>query len=149
MTPSREFHAVVDALRDLPAKPRSLTGPRNWLNGMLLFADYLASVPPGMTRITAPLRKYPKDFEKVRFPSKDGTRLVGWLGRSPHPGPQPGLILLPGLFTSKDNNRIRARSLKIRREWGYHILTLDLRGIGESERRYSTPGLKEAEDIEA
>lgn len=102
-----------------------------------------------MTRLTAPLRKYPRDFEKVRFESLDGTRLVGWLGRSPRPGPRPGLVLLPGLFTSKDNNRIRARSVRIVREWGFNVLTLDLRGIGESQRVYCTPGFKEAEDIVA
>jgi pimeloyl-ACP methyl ester carboxylesterase len=104
-----------------------------------------------MTRLTSPLRRYPRDFQKVSFPSLDGTRLVGWFGRSPRAaeGPQPGLLLIPGLFTSKDNNRIRARSVKILREWGFHILTLDLRGIGDSERVYSTPGVKEAEDIVA
>lgn len=102
-----------------------------------------------MARLTAPLRKYPKDFEKVRFDSLDGTRLVGWLGRSPRPGPRPGLVLLPGLFTSKDNNRIRARSVRMLREWGFNVLTLDLRGIGESQRVHSTPGFKEAEDIAA
>jgi dipeptidyl aminopeptidase/acylaminoacyl peptidase len=117
------------------------------LNGLLLFADYLASVPPSMTRLTARIRKYPRDFQKVHFPSGDGVRLTGWFGKSPVPGPRPGLILLPGLFTSKDNNRIRARSVRILREWGFHILTLDLRGIGESERVRSSPGTKEADDI--
>jgi pimeloyl-ACP methyl ester carboxylesterase len=145
------FQKALDRVAALPSHPRSLSGPSNWLNGVLLFADYLASVPPRMTRLTSGLRKYPPDFRKVEFPSLDGTRLVGWFGESPRAkeGPQPGLLLIPGLFTSKDNNRIRARSVKILRDWGFHILTLDLRGIGESERVYSTPGLKEAEDIVA
>jgi pimeloyl-ACP methyl ester carboxylesterase len=143
------FQRTLDELQRIPASPRSLAGPKNWLNGVLLFSDYLASVPPAMARLTTPLRKYPKDFTKVRIESLDGTRLTGWFGRSPRPGPQPGLVLLPGLFTSKDNNRIRARSIRILREWGFHILTLDLRGIGESERVYSTPGAKEADDIVA
>lgn len=142
------FAALVEDLSRLPASPQSLTGPRNWLNGILLFTDYLASVPPRMTRLTAPLRSYPRDFQRIRFPSADGTRLAGWLGRAGG-GPRPGLVLIPGLFTSKDNNRIRARSLRILRQWGFHILTLDLRGVGESERAHSTPGWKEAEDIQA
>lgn len=146
---SEALHALVAELGRLPASPRSLTGPRNWLNGILLFSDYLASVPPRMTRLTSPLRKYPRDFERIRFRSADGTLLCGWLGRSRLPGPRPGLVLIPGLFTSKDNNRIRARSVKILREWGFHILTLDLRGVGESQRALSTPGWKEADDIVA
>lgn len=143
------FDADLARIRALPAKPRSLAGPSNWLNGTLLFADFVASVPPRMSRLTAGWRGYPKDFEKVRFPSLDGVELVGWFGRSKLPGPRPGLILLPGLFTSKDNNRIRARSIRILREWGFHILTLDLRGIGESQRVRSTPGVKEADDMVA
>lgn len=137
----------LERMRALPARPRSLTGPRNWLNGVLLFADYLASVPPRMTRLTSGLRRYPRDFERVRFASLDGVRLSGWFGRSQRPGPRPGLILIPGLFTSKDNHRIRARSVRILHEWGFHILTLDLRGIGQSERVRCSPGVKEAEDI--
>jgi pimeloyl-ACP methyl ester carboxylesterase len=143
------FEADLATIRALPASPRSLTGPSNWLNGILLFADFIASVPPTMSKLTSGWRGYPKDFEKVRFPSLDGVELVGWFGRSKQPGPRPGLILLPGLFTSKDNNRIRARSVRILRDWGFHILTLDLRGIGESQRVRSTPGTKEADDIVA
>ena len=148
MQPDR-FEADLERIRALPASPRSLAGPSNWLNGILLFADFVASVPPRMSKLSSGWRAYPKDFKKVRFPSLDGIELVGWFGRSTFPGPRPGLILLPGLFTSKDNNRIRARSLRILREWGFHILTLDLRGIGESQRVRSTPGSKEADDIVA
>lgn len=145
------------AIRELPQNPRSVKGPKNWLNGAMLFADYLATVPPRMNRWTAPLRRYPDAFEKVRFESRDGTRLSGWLGLAPalrggrkdSGEEREGLILLPGLYTSKDNYRIRARSERILREWGFHTLTLDLRGVGESERTYSTPGWKEAEDIAA
>ncbi|HEX9815994.1 MAG TPA: alpha/beta fold hydrolase [Candidatus Thermoplasmatota archaeon] len=143
------FDADLARIRAWPTKPRSLAGPSNWLNGILLFADFIASVPPTMSKLSSGWRSYPKDFEKVRFPSLDGIELVGWFGRSKLPGPRPGLILLPGLFTSKDNNRIRARSVRILREWGFHILTLDLRGIGESQRVRSTPGAKEADDIVA
>lgn len=148
---------IVRQIRALPATPRSLHGPENWLNGLRLFADYLVTVPPAMARWTAPIRRYSKDFRRVTFPSRDGTRLSGWLGVAPANGngavgiaePRDGLILLPGLYTSKDNYRIRARSEKILREWGFHVLTLDLRGVGGSERTYSTPGWKEAQDIQA
>lgn len=152
-----EWAQLRHELRSIPYRPRSVKGPANWLNGFLLFADYLTTVPPRMMRWTSRLRTYPDDFRKVEFPSRDGTRLSGWLGVAPSQtgghsdsgARRDGLILLPGLYTSKDNYRIRARSQRILRQWGYHVLTLDLRGVGESERTYSTPGWKEAEDIAA
>jgi len=137
---------TVAELRDLPAKPRRVTGPSNWLNVATLVAEYATTVPPLVHRLTLPFRTYPAPFKKVQFRARDGARLVGWLGRA-GPEPRDAILLLPGLYTSKDNPRIRARAIRILREWGFHVLCLDLRGVGESERTYSTPGWKEAEDI--
>lgn len=144
-------------LREIPQNPRPLKGFHNWVNGFHLFWDYLATVPPRMARWTAGLRRPSPDFRSVEFSSRDGTRLSGWLGVAGADGAgkraggehRDALILLPGLYTSKENYRIRARSERILRSWGFHILTLDLRGVGLSERTFSTPGWKEAEDIEA
>lgn len=149
--------ATRQRLRGLPQHPRSLRGPKNWVNGAWLFLDYMLTVPPRLGRLTARWRHYGPGFEKVEFSSRDGTRLSAWLGRAPARGDagangdglRDGVVLLPGLYTSKNNLRIRARSRKILREWGFHVLTLDLRGVGESERAFSTPGWKEVEDIQA
>jgi pimeloyl-ACP methyl ester carboxylesterase len=145
---ARDWTRRIHALQQLPAQPRKVTGAHNWLNGARLFVDYLATVPPKMQRLTAGLRGYPDDFEKVRFTARDGVELVGWLGRcDPALGPRDAVILIPGLYTSKDNHRIRARAMKLRREWGLNVLTLDLRGVGESQRVFTTPAYKEAQDL--
>jgi pimeloyl-ACP methyl ester carboxylesterase len=63
--------------------------------------------------------------------------------------PREGVILVPGMFSSKDNAIQKARALRLFRDFGYHVLVLDLRGFGESQRVWSTAGWQEAEDIEA
>jgi pimeloyl-ACP methyl ester carboxylesterase len=140
------WRETVARLQELPARPRRVTGPANWLNVVTLVAEYATTVPVWVHRLTVPLRTYPAPFEKVRFRARDGTRLVGWLGRAAAE-PRDAILLLPGLYTSKDNPRIRARAVRMLRGWGFHVLCLDLRAVGESERTYSTPGWKEAEDI--
>lgn len=139
--------ATVEALRALPARPRDVTGPSNWLNVATLVAEYATTVPPAIHKLTLPLRSYPRPFRKHAFRARDGVRLVAWAGSPPGASAQDGIVLIPGLYTSKDNPRIRARAVRILREWGYHVFCLDLRGVGESERTFSTPGWKEAEDI--
>lgn len=142
-----DWRATVERLLAIPARPRKVTGAANWVNGAQLFVDYLTTVPPRMHRWTSRLRRWPPPFRRVEFAARDGIRLVGQLGLAAGGAARDGLILLPGLYTSKDNPRIRARCIRILREWGLHVLALDLRGVGESERTYSTPGWKEAEDV--
>jgi dipeptidyl aminopeptidase/acylaminoacyl peptidase len=134
-------------VRQVPARPRRVTGRANWFNVVTLVAEYATTVPPRVHKLTLPFRTYPRPFEKVRFRARDGVRLAGWLGRASAAEPRDAVVLIPGLYTSKDNPRIRARAVRLLREHGLHVLALDLRGVGESDRTFSTPGWKEAEDI--
>ena len=134
-------------LSKLESRPRRVRGLRNGVNGARLLFDYLTMVPPRMARWTAPLRSpYPAPFEKVSYAARDGTRMKAWLGRAAD-ATRDGIVLLPGLWTSKDNTIIRARSVRILQEWGYHVFVPDKRGVGQSERVPSTPGWKEAQDV--
>lgn len=133
-------------LRRLPQNPRKVTGVHNWVNGFHLFLDYLTTVPPTVQKWSRPFRRVPPGFSATEFQTRDGVRLEGWLGKAADE-PRDAVLLLPGLYTSKDNKRIKARAQKIHQEWGYHVFCLDLRGVGGSERAPTTPGWKEAEDI--
>lgn len=154
---SAQWEQTLEELKCIPQKPRKVTGAKNWYNGLQLFVDYLATVPPRMAKATAPLRRYGRDFEKIRFDARDGVSLAAWLGKAPSAlaatsagtpsARRDGVLLIPGLYTSKDNARIRARCERILRQYGMHVLALDLRGVGESQRVPSTPGWKEALDI--
>lgn len=123
--------------------------------------DYVTAAPTWLTGLRAKLIGYPRPFRKVQFRSWDGTLLSAAIGVHTEGGqetvygsrgrpiPREGILLLPGMFTTKDNAVQKARALKIFKEWGYHVLALDLRGFGESSRVYNTGGWKEAEDVEA
>ncbi len=140
--------AFADRMRELaalPAASRSLHHPRNWVAGARLFIDYALTVPPSANRVASKVRHYPDPFEKRTIRMPDGTRLAAWLGT--HDEPRPALIIIPGLFTSKDNAAVKKRALRVFHDWGWHVLTLDLRGNGESDRVPSTAGWKEAEDL--
>lgn len=146
MTADPQWPLIVQGLGNVAAKPKKVTGTNNIVNSFQLMVDYLATVPPRMQKLTSPFRRYPSEFERVTVRARDGIGLSAWVGRAARE-PRDGLVLIPGLYTSKDNPRIRARAVRILREWGFHVLALDLRGVGGSDRVPSTPGWKEAEDI--
>jgi pimeloyl-ACP methyl ester carboxylesterase len=152
-TPPLHVHGPADAamsarwqgLAHLGAQPRKLSPVRNFWSVIRLAEDYLLSVPPAMVRVSARLRRYPKPFRREWITARDGTRLCAWVGLQPKHA--PALVIVPGLFTSKDNHVVRRRALRVYREWGYHVLTLDMRGNGQSDRVPSTAGWKEADDL--
>ena len=132
-------------IASLPATPRPLGWMRNMWSAIRLGEDYLLSVPPALVPLSAAVRRYPKPFQRTWITMPDGTRLCAWLGAQPRRA--PALVIVPGLFTSKDNHVVRRRALRVYREWGYHVLALDMRGNGQSDRRPTTAGWKEAEDL--
>jgi len=149
---------LLQRIQAIPANPRPIVHPKNWATAAKSVRDYLLQAPPWAARIGSFLNKYPAPFEKVTFRSLDGTRLSAWLGRQePPPGKgrrrarsvelREGILIVPGMFSSKDNILQRARVLKIFREWGYHVFAMDLRGFGESKRIHNTAGWREAEDV--
>lgn len=133
------------SLARLPARPRKVGPFRNAWSGLRLLADYALSVPPRMLAVSRRVRRYPAPFRRETVVARDGARLATWVALQP--GKAPALVIVPGLFTSKDNHAVRRRAVHVYRRWGYHVLTLDMRGNGESERLPSTAGWKEAEDL--
>ena len=152
-TPPAPVHGPADAalfsrwqtLARLPSRPRRASPLRNAWAALRLGEDYLLSVPPAMLRLSSRLRRYPKPFRPESITARDGTRLAAWVGLQN--GKRPALVIVPGLFTSKDNSVVRRRALHIYRKWGYHVMTLDMRGNGQSQRVLGTAGWKEAEDL--
>lgn len=133
------------SLARVPASPRKLSLVRNAWAAIRLGQDYLLSVPPRVARTLGSLRRYPAPFRKEPITARDGVRLASWVGL--HPGKRPALVIVPGMFTSKDNAVVRRRALHVHRKWGYHVMTIDMRSNGESERVPGSAGWKEAEDL--
>lgn len=152
---------IRETLATIPQQPKPIYRAENWVLAVRSVADYVTTAPGWLARLRGRFVGYPRPFRKFVFKSWDGTLLSGWLGVHAEGGretrrgtrgapvPREGLLMVPGMFTSKDNAVQKARALKIFRDWGYHVLSLDLRGFGESARIYNTAGWKEAEDIQA
>lgn len=148
---------VVARLRAIPQTPSKLSLGRHLPFAITALADFLVQAPPWLAKARGRLHPYPLPFKRVTIPSWDGTPLTGWLGvhgthrkdGTVEPEPRQAILVVPGLFSTKDNLTHRARAMRFFRDWGYHVLSLDLRGFGESERVYSTGGWKESHDVEA
>lgn len=93
---------------------------------------------------------YPEEFEKVVFPSLDGTPLVGVLGLHDDGRKRPGVVFCHGLLGSKNKNYIMEAVLQAFEAWDYNVFAPDLRNFGESQRLSHSPttgGWKEGQDI--
>ncbi len=134
-------------LRDIPFSPQ-----RPYL---LSLAD---AYRPDMSKINRDRRgsrqdevhPYPEGFEKVVFPSLDGTPLVGILGLHRDGKKRPGVVLCHGLLGSKTKNYILEAALEAYDAWGYNVFALDLRNFGESQWLSDSPttgGWKEGQDV--
>ncbi|MHB8893828.1 MAG: alpha/beta hydrolase family protein [Candidatus Geothermincolia bacterium] len=103
------------------------------------------------TRITAGLLyPYPAAFEPVMLESQDGTPVCGHLAMQPDKTQRPALVLVSGSYASKNSGWLLSLALKAYYAWGFHVLALDLRNLGDSGRFSEAPtswGYRESDDI--
>jgi pimeloyl-ACP methyl ester carboxylesterase len=155
-TPAKS-RQVLERISRLPQSPQTLSAMRHLPLAVRTVTDYVTRAPEWLARVRGRHPTYPAPFRKVHFRSWDGTRLTAWMGlhketpegQPPRTVPREGILIVPGMFNTKDNALQRERAIRFFSEWGYHVLTLDLRGMGESSRVFNTAGWKESEDVEA
>ncbi len=135
---------LVD-LRRIPQRPRKVFNVRHLLVLTRRLVDLFGNRPTRFGRLWSRVNRYPYPFRRVSFTSFDGTRIAGWLALQPTR--RPGVVVVPGLFSSKDDSQQRRKALKFWRRWSYNVLVIDMRGFGQSEDAPNTPGWKEAEDV--
>ena len=93
---------------------------------------------------------YPRVFEPLMLESQDGTPLCGVAAFQAGAGSCPAVILVHGLFSSKNNFGMLWLALKAFYDWGFHVLVIDLRNFGDTSRYSEAPtswGFREADDI--
>ncbi len=141
--------ALRRRLEALPIDQRARSHPRNWYLRIKRGMDFMGHARPGAARFFARANPYPKPFRHVRFRTEDGVSIAGWLG-PPHddaPLPPPfGLVIAPGMFSTKDDTLHKRRAIRLWRTWKIPVLVIDLRAFGESNG-IGTGGWKEALDI--
>jgi pimeloyl-ACP methyl ester carboxylesterase len=119
-----------------------------WLRAVRL-TDFAAHVKHDVAHFLARINPYPKPWRHVRFRTEDGIQIAGWLGPQHLTSPSPwGLVLVPGMFASKDDTVHKRQAILIHRHWRIPVLAIDLRAFGESTG-IATAGWKEAYDVHA
>lgn len=138
---------VMELLDEVPFEPR--------IGRVLgtLAVTVAETVPMALnaSRTTAGLiYPYPDTFEPVIMESQDGTPICGLLAMQQGGEVRPAIIVVHGLFGSKNNLGIMSVALRAYYEWGFHVFALDLRNFGDSSRFSDAPtswGFRESDDI--
>ncbi|MES2155367.1 MAG: alpha/beta fold hydrolase [bacterium] len=138
--------ALRAELEALPQRPAYHTMRGAWLRAVRV-ADFITHVRHNVAGVLARLNPYPKPFRHVAFRAEDGVQLAGWLGPQHRTSPSPwGIVLVPGMFATKDDTVHKRQAILIHRHWRVPVLAIDLRAFGESTG-IATAGWKEALDV--
>jgi predicted alpha/beta-fold hydrolase len=139
---------VLNELKEIPFRPNRLGGRMS--TNVAFAADVLPMILDTQQRLACKLYPYPHHFQSVTFPSLDETPLAGKLALHRDGKARPALIVVHGIFGSKNNNVFRKVAIKAFRDWDYNVLAIDTRGFGESRllsEAMATGGWKEGEDV--
>ncbi len=143
------WRAFRRRLEELPSNPVHHYHPRRLVTRAKRGADFMGHLRWETSRFFATINPYPRPFEHVWLRSADQVRIAAWVGpRRPTQPSEWGLVLVPGMFSTKDDTIHKRRAIHIWRHWKIPVACIDLRGFGES-RGVSTAGWKEALDVEA
>lgn len=144
-----QWEALRRELERLPQQPASRHHPRHWYFRIKRAADFVGHSKPQYARFWRQVNPYPKPFRHITFRTEDGVQIAGWLGPTPEEAaPAFGLVIVPGMFSSKDDTVHKRRAIRIWRHWKIPVLCIDLRAFGESTG-IATGGWKEALDVHA
>ncbi len=132
-----------DTLLHLPQRPDAGFSPARWARRTKRAMDFIGHSRADWARALRKINPYPKPFRHIWFRTEDGVRIAGWY--APGTGPW-GLVIVPGMFSTKDDTIHKARAIRINRAWGIPVLCIDMRAFGESIG-IATAGWKEALDV--
>jgi len=132
-------------LEALPQEPSSRAHPRNWLFRTKRALDFVGHARQGPSSFFRRVNPYPKPFEHRWLQTEDGVDVAAWYGPNKADW---GLVIVPGMFSTKDDTAHKRRAIRIWRRWGIPVVCLDMRAFGES-KGIATGGWKEALDIHA
>ncbi len=133
-------------LEGLPQEPSPRGHPRNWLFRAKRAADFIGHSKPHHARFLRRVNPYPKPFEHVKFRTEDGVQIASWYGPSKQANPRFGIVLVPGMWSTKDDTVHKRRTIRMWRHWDVPVMCIDMRAFGESTG-IGTGGWKEALDV--
>ncbi len=146
-----------EELEMLPAHPISRVHPKNWVFRIKRMADAIGHARPANAAFFRTINPYPTPFEHHKVETDDGVGIALWYGP---PGgeagakngsadkPAFGLVIVPGMFSTKDDSVHKKRAIWMWRHWKIPVVCIDMRAFGESNG-IATGGWKEAYDVTA
>ncbi|HUR26044.1 MAG TPA: alpha/beta fold hydrolase [Candidatus Thermoplasmatota archaeon] len=148
VTDDRRWEALRERLEALPQTPVARAHPRNWVFRVKRGLDFIGHIRIDSARFFARHNPYPKPFKHLVIPLDEGVEIGAWLGPQHRVRTEWGMVIVPGLFSTKDDTVHKRRAIRIWRQWRIPVLAMDMRGFGESTG-ISTAGWKEADDVHA
>lgn len=138
---------VMELLKAIPFETR-LT--RALATVALTLPDLVPTLLDTNRLTTGIVYPYPEVFEPVILESQDGTPVCGLLAMQPDGRKGPALVVVHGLFGTKNKATIQSLATTAFYRWGFHVLVIDLRNFGDSSRFSEAPtsfGYRESDDI--
>ncbi|MCW2949343.1 MAG: hypothetical protein JWN41_356, partial [Thermoleophilia bacterium] len=147
--PTGDARSVADiaaTIESFPYEPAAISTQTAFFrsNGSDALGSLLHATPRASTRA----RQYPAEFQQELFVGSDGERIVGMRAMHDHPG--PALIICHGLLMTKNFDMIIELAQRAFERWGFHVVTLDLRGWGQTSWTSHAPssaGFHEGADV--
>ncbi len=110
--------------------------------------DALGALLSPNPQVTTIPHLYPVQFEQRLFTGHGGVQLAGMQAMHEHRG--PAIVIAHGLLMNKNFDVIIQVARRAFEQWGFHVVTLDLRGWGQSVWTTDAPasgGYFEGRDI--
>lgn len=143
------LRALRQGLERMPQNPVARTHPRNWAFRLKRGLDFVGHARPRAAGFFRRVNPYPKPFVHVWLRTEDGVDVAAWYGPAPEDAePTFGLVIVPGMFSTKDDTVHKRRAIRIWRAWRIPVIVIDQRAFGES-KGIATGGWKESYDIHA
>lgn len=140
-----DLRTLRDELDEVPQNPVPRNHVRNIAFRVKRGLDFLGHSKPERARWLRQINPYPKPWEHAEFRTEDGVQIAAWYGPAKA---EWGLVLVPGMFSTKDDTIHKRRAIRIWRKWNIPVMVIDMRAFGESTG-IATGGWKEALDIHA
>ncbi|MCW2956713.1 MAG: hypothetical protein JWO69_1582 [Thermoleophilia bacterium] len=111
-------------------------------------ADAIGALLSPNPQVSTLPHMYPRPFDNRLFTGADGARIAGMQAMHEHVG--PALIICHGLLMTKHFDVIIQMARRVFEQWGFHVVTIDLRGWGQTSWTTDAPnsaGRHEGRDV--
>jgi predicted alpha/beta-fold hydrolase len=132
---ARSVRDIVEAIEAFPYEPKQISTQVAFFrdNGPNAIQSLWSADPQSTKRA----RPYPMTFRQRLFTGDGGEQIAGMQGMHDQPG--PALIICHGMLMTKNFDMILQLARRAYEQWGFHVVTIDLRGWGQTSWTTEAP----------